>query len=105
MPAAFVRTRERKSSTDNKPHDIRQSCPLLKCQSLTWGTGSLVGRLPGPGASLRCLARAGVQAVLSEGASRRFPAVGLGRDRGLDPRTAGPKGGIKGLTSCGRQEG
>lgn len=49
MPASFVRTRDREFSTDNKTHDIRHSCPLLKCQSLTWGIGSLVVMLAGAG--------------------------------------------------------
>lgn len=49
MPVAFVRTRDGEFSTDNKTHDIRHSGPLLKCQSLTWGTGSLVGMLAGTG--------------------------------------------------------
>lgn len=40
--------------------------------------------------SLQCIGRAGVEAVLLEGASNRFPVFGLARDRGLDPQTAGP---------------
>lgn len=43
-----------------------------------------MGMLAGTG-TLQCLGRAGVEAVLLEGASTRFPAFGLGRDRGLDP--------------------
>ena len=35
MPAAFVRLRDKELSADNKVDDIRHSCPLLKCQSLT----------------------------------------------------------------------
>lgn len=92
MPAAFVKTRDREFSTDNKTHDIRHSCPLLKCQSLTWGTGSRVVMLAGAG-TLQCSGRAGVEAALLEGASNRFPVFGLARDGGLDPQTAGPREG------------
>ena len=35
MPAAFVRLRDKELSAANKVDDIRPSCPLLKCQSLT----------------------------------------------------------------------
>lgn len=108
MPAAFVRTTDRRLSTRNKTHDIRLSCPLLKCRSSTPGPGSLERMLAGADAlcsALQCPDGAGVGAAVSEGASGTFPAVSLGRDRGLDAQPAGPEGGIERPTLCSRQEG
>lgn len=51
--------RDKEFSTDNKTQDIRYSCPLFKCQPLTWDTGSPVATLAGAG-TLRSALRAQV---------------------------------------------